>query len=208
MSKVCTSCKQTKSHCEFGKHKLTKDGLNTQCKECCNLKTKKWKNGNPTHNKEQYEKNKDKLKEQYEKNKNKFQQYYKDNKEKIIKRNILYTKNQYKINPTFRLRILVASQINNQLRKTENNKSKSSLKIVGLESWNNFRKHIESLWVKGMSWDNYGVGANNTTWHIDHIIPISLAKTEEDIYKLNHYTNLRPMWCSDNIRKSNKYLED
>ena len=57
-----------------------------------------------------------------------------------------------------------------------------------------------------MSWDNYGKGNNNNTWHIDHIIPISSATSLEEIKKLNHYTNLKPMWCSDNIRKSNKLL--
>jgi hypothetical protein len=40
--------------------------------------------------------------------------------------------------------------------------------------------------------------------HIDHIFPISSAKTERDTLALNHYTNLRPMWASDNIKKSNK----
>jgi len=49
-----------------------------------------------------------------------------------------------------------------------------------------------------MSWENRG------KWHIDHIVPVSSAKTEQDIIKLNHYTNLRPMWASDNIKKSNK----
>jgi hypothetical protein len=69
-----------------------------------------------------------------------------------------------------------------------------------------FRNYIESQFTEGMNWDNYGQGKNNETWHIDHIIPISLAKTEEEVYKLNHYANLRPMWCSDNIRKSNKIV--
>lgn len=32
-------------------------------------------------------------------------------------------------------------------------------------------------------------------WGMDHIIPISYAKTEEDVIKLNHYTNLQPL-CS------------
>jgi len=35
----------------------------------------------------------------------------------------------------------------------------------------------------------------NSGWDIDHIIPISSAESEDDIIKLNHYTNLQPL-CS------------
>jgi hypothetical protein len=35
----------------------------------------------------------------------------------------------------------------------------------------------------------------NIEWDLDHIIPISSAKTKEDLIKLNHYTNLQPL-CS------------
>jgi hypothetical protein len=38
-------------------------------------------------------------------------------------------------------------------------------------------------------------GSENFGWDIDHFIPVSSAKTEEDIVKLNHYTNLQPL-CS------------
>jgi len=54
-----------------------------------------------------------------------------------------------------------------------------------------------------------GIGLSDFSkygYHIDHIIPISLAKTEEDIVRLNHYTNFQPLFWRDNIRKSNKIL--
>ena len=46
-----------------------------------------------------------------------------------------------------------------------------------------------------MNWDNYGLynGELNYGWDIDHIIPHSLGKTENEILKLNHYTNLQPL---------------
>ncbi len=49
-----------------------------------------------------------------------------------------------------------------------------------------------------MSWDN------RHKWHIDHIYPISLAKTKEETIKLNSYKNLQPLWAKDNLSKGNK----
>lgn len=48
-----------------------------------------------------------------------------------------------------------------------------------------------------MNWNNHGKynGEYNFGWDIDHIIPLDSAKTEEDIIKLNYYTNLQPL-CS------------
>ena len=53
-----------------------------------------------------------------------------------------------------------------------------------------------------MNWDN------RNEWELDHIIPISIARNEEQIIKLNHYSNLRPLWRKDNQEKSNKILEE
>jgi len=51
---------------------------------------------------------------------------------------------------------------------------------------------LESKFEDWMNWDNQGKynGEFNYGWDINHIIPISSAKTEDDIIKLNHYTNL------------------
>ena len=54
-----------------------------------------------------------------------------------------------------------------------------------------------------MSWDNHKLNG----WHIDHITPLSSAKTEDDVHKLCHYTNLQPLWCNENYKKEQKYYE-
>lgn len=48
-----------------------------------------------------------------------------------------------------------------------------------------------------MNWDNYGLynGEPKYGWDIDYKIPTSSAITEEDVIKLNHYSNLQPL-CS------------
>jgi hypothetical protein len=77
------------------------------------------------------------------------------------------------------------------------NKSKSTKEIIGIEL-DELKIYLETLFVDGMTWDNYG------SWHIDHIIPLSSAKNEEELIKLCHYTNLQPLYAIDNIIKSNK----
>lgn len=59
-----------------------------------------------------------------------------------------------------------------------------------------------------MNFENYGKynPTGPRTWQIDHIIPIDMAKTEDDIIKLNHYTNLRPLCSKENLDKSNKII--
>lgn len=61
-----------------------------------------------------------------------------------------------------------------------------------------FVTHIERQFMDGMSWDNM------SEWQIDHIVPISSAKTEQDVIALNQLSNLRPMWAADNNRKKAK----
>ena len=67
-------------------------------------------------------------------------------------------------------------------------------------SYEFLKEHLEKQFVDGMSWEN------RSEWHIDHIIPLSSAKNEDEIYKLCHYTNLQPLWAIDNIKKGKKLL--
>jgi hypothetical protein len=205
--KTCSKCKQLKTLDLFPKDKSRKDGFNCNCKECC-----KGKVSNKEYNRTYYSKNKlkqtENAKKWQEENKEKVKDYFNNPivKERRNKYRRNWDKKKYQ-NPIDKLYLIIGGHIRKNIKDLNVNKNKSTLKIVGLNSWEDFKNYIESLFIEGMTWNNYGIGKNNETWHIDHITPISSATTEEEVYKLNHYTNLRPMWCSDNIKKSNKHLE-
>jgi len=69
--------------------------------------------------------------------------------------------------------------------------------LVGC-SYSELKIYLESKFENGMSWENQG------SWHIDHIIPLSSANTESEIYKLCYFTNLQPLWAEDNLKKGNR----
>ena len=78
-------------------------------------------------------------------------------------------------------------------------KNNKTFEIIGCTPFE-LQKHLEEQFIDGMTWENYG------QWHIDHIIPLSTANIEEEIYKLCYYTNLQPLWAIDNLKKGNKIL--
>ena len=59
-----------------------------------------------------------------------------------------------------------------------------------------------------MTWENYGLwnGELNYGWDIDHIIPISFGNTEDEILKLNHYSNFQPLCSHKNRYIKRNYL--
>lgn len=60
--------------------------------------------------------------------------------------------------------------------------------------------HLNKQFAKGMSFEN------KCDWEVDHIVPISLSKTTEEIKVLSKFTNLRPLWRKDNRKKHAKNL--
>ena len=89
--------------------------------------------------------------------------------------------------------------IRRAIRRGGYEKSSRTADILGC-SFEELRAHIESQFSDGMSWDTFaGI-------HIDHIVPISSALNEADIIRLNHYTNLQPLWAFDNLSKGAKIL--
>jgi len=98
--------------------------------------------------------------------------------------------------PLFKFKKLLRNNVRNSFKRGGFSKTSECRKILGAD-WDVVKKYFESKFTEGMSWDNMGL------WHIDHILPISTATCEEDVIRLNHYTNLQPLWGEDNIKKSN-----
>ena len=132
--------------------------------------------------------------------------YYQNNKESLAVKNRVWRENNKEKLITYKkeyrkdnLNRLTHNLRNNISRSIKNNgfKKKSKTQTILGCTFDEFKTHIESQWESWMSWGNYGLynGELNYGWDIDHVIPSSSAITEDDVYKLNHYTNLKPL-CS------------
>tara|TARA_R110000744_G_scaffold378336_1_gene494331 strand:+ start:309 stop:767 length:459 start_codon:yes stop_codon:yes gene_type:complete len=128
--------------------------------------------------------------------------YYKENKESIIGKKIEYNKKYMKERikiPIIRLKVNLRSRTGIAFKRMGYAKSTKTQELLGTE-WEVCKEHIEKQFTKGMDWDNYG------DWHIDHIIPLASAKTENRLVDLCHYLNLQPLWAEDNFKKGSKVI--
>lgn len=110
-----------------------------------------------------------------------------------------YLKNRRLKDPVFKLKHNIRVLINTIIKIRGFNKNGKIYNYIGC-SKEEFKKHIELQFDDKMNWENHG----KYGWHIDHIIPLSSAKNIEEVYKLNHYSNLRPLWCIENYKKGSK----
>jgi len=153
--------------------------------------------------KEYYSNNKDLILEKrklyYEKNKKEINKkrklYRQNNKEKIAKQK-LSQQRRFLSTPIGKLKHNIRAAIRRSLTESGYNKKYTSEHILGCDT-EFFKNYIESKFESWMNWGNKGLynGQPNYGWDLDHIIPLSTGVTEEDIIKLNHYTNIQPL-CS------------
>lgn len=102
--------------------------------------------------------------------------------------------------PAFAMRERARTRISHALRNKGFTKKSKTADIIGCD-WATLSSHLESLFADGMNFQNRHL------WHVDHIIPISSAKTEADVLRLCFYKNLQPLWIADNLAKSDKMPE-
>lgn len=116
------------------------------------------------------------------------------------KRDMSYS-GKCKRDPLLPMKTLLRSRILSSLKSKGYIKKECTFKIIGI-SYDGLLKHLEKQFIKGMTWENRGYRG----WHIDHKIPLASAKNEEELLKLFHYRNLRPLWAQENMKKHDKIL--
>ena len=162
---------------------------------------------NKTYLKEYREKNKEDIKEsrkeyfkEYrEKNKEKKKEYLKKYRENNKEKRNQMRKERRLEDPLYKLKNNIRSSIYYALKNKGYIKESKTQEILGC-SFEDFKQHLESKFETWMKWDNYGnpvdgIFETNKSWDIDHIIPLASATNDEELIKLNHYTNLQPL-CS------------
>lgn len=163
--KICGRCKQMKPADRYTKDSNTVNGLSSKCDGC---------------RKEDYERRKDKM----------------------MLNNKIKHKEKVKNDSFYKLVCSIRGRIKNSLfiyLKDNSKKLKGSEEILGC-SWEEFKSHIESQFLPWMNWENFGDSCGDSpdydcSWDLDHIVPVSWAKTNDELYGLNHWSNFQPL-CS------------
>jgi len=184
MQKQCNKCLEFKPVEDFRKQSATKDGFSTYCKTCLRPMSAQ-------NNKTRYQRIRKEqiayVREWIKNNPGRYKEIRKKYEHSI--------KGRLKRNLSKRLKKLI-KQIKNH------SKSYSCSKYIGC-SIEALKIHLESKFVSGMTWENYG------DWHIDHIKPLARfdLSLESERKEANHFSNLQPLWAEDNIAKGDKWQE-
>lgn len=157
--------------------------------------------------KEYYQKNKEKVKEKVREYNSENREYVNQrkrenrekNKDEYNRKWCEYVKNRKDNDPLYKLTCSIRTLISQSFKGQFTKKAKKTIEILGCD-FETFKEHIEVQFTDDMNWDNYA-----SYWQLDHKIPISWSENEEDVYKLNHYTNFQPLFWKDNISKGNRW---
>jgi len=199
--KICSKCNEVKNYYDFNKSNNKKNGLRSECRVCQNFLAKKYR-----------EKNCEKINQSHiewkKNNPEKYRLHKKINKityrvkhsDKVREHHRKYMNEKYKNDIFYSLSSKLRSRLNIFIKSKNIKKQNKTFEIIGCSP--EFLKiYIENQFTEGMSWELMGKYI-----HIDHIIPLSSANNEEEVYKLCHYTNLQPLWSEDNLKKGDKIL--
>ena len=108
-----------------------------------------------------------------------------------------YVMDRYKSDIAYRLKHSLRRRLYTAIKGDY--KSGSAVADIGC-TISELKVYIDSKFLPGMSWENYG------RWHIDHKEPLDNfdLTNRTELLAACHYTNLQPLWAKDNLTKSNK----
>ena len=180
-------------------YQKNKSKISEQQKEYYKVNKQQINNQKKEYNQKNKQQLSEKAKEYYQINKEQKKEYQKNNIKKINKQRKKYSKNRRETDPLFKLNGNIKNRILKSIKNNSYTKKSKTFEILGC-TYEEFKHYLERQFTAGMSWENQG------EWHLDHIYPVSLAKDEEELIKLNHYTNFQPLWALENIIKGNKVV--
>jgi len=187
--KWCNRCREIKTLEEFGKDNSNKYGLDYRCKECRKNYATERRSDCPERVKELRRNSRNKHAEKSRQTK---REWALNNKEHIRE----YKRNKYNTDTEYRITHACRELVKRMFRSTGVKKCYKTQEILGYTP-GELKEHMEKQFKSNMTWDNYG------EWHIDHIVPISSAKTLQEGIELSRLENLQPLWARENILKGN-----
>ncbi len=125
-----------------------------------------------------------------------------ENREVIQAKVTEYHRNRRHNDAEFHLQSVLRGRIRRAIVNQFGKKAFKTMELLGCTT-SEAREHLEAQFLPGMTWENFGYRG----WQIDHIRPCdSFDLTDPEQQKqCFHYTNLQPLWASDNRQKSNKW---
>jgi hypothetical protein len=204
--KECSKCKSILTFDNFSNDKQKPDGLRSSCKFCSSNQYLEYVSNEDVRLRKN-ERMRIYSKQNYEKIKENKKEYH-SRPSTIEKRNKRIAERKEN-DVIFKLRVSIPKMMSKAFKRERISKKSKTMEILGCD-WITFKNYIESQFEDWMSWDNKSKRSSGeflpkVEWDIDHIIPLASAKNEEDVIKLNHYTNLKPLCSYENrwIKKDN-----
>jgi hypothetical protein len=155
---------------------------------------KKWRSDNSSKCKEYF---RQRYKNNPEKVKASCKKWLDKNKDKALTNRRRYDKERKLKDPIYCLKKRLRCRTAKAFIRNGYPKESGTSDMLGCE-WEVLKEHIESKFVAGMSW------GNRNLWHIDHIVPLASANSLSQLIDLCHYSNLQPLWASENQIKGAK----
>lgn len=182
-------------------------GWHARCKTCCNTINREYRESNEeafsAMRKKHYQRNLDKMRKEkikygkeHRDEKKAYDLIYRaENKDKIREYKQDWEKSK-RDEPVFKIKRNLRRRIGHVLKGSL--KAEKTFELIGCTA-EQFKVHLESLWLPNMTWKNYGP----TGWHIDHIkechtFDLTDPKQQKICF---HFSNQRPLWAKDNLSR-------